>query len=83
MNVVLQLIQDFLAGRIHAWAFSCAVEDYLLDHYDEMKAENAAAAEILNDNLPDICGDCEPGISDEAIFDRVNAEYQRVLSVLD
>ena len=61
IDEVLGMIQKFLDGKYDLMEFSYDLPDFLVEHYDEMYAEDAASTEILNDNIPEICADYEEG----------------------
>lgn len=62
MNNFLNYIEKGLAGAVGYFAFSVDLEQYLVDHYDEMYSENPQATLYLNDVLPDETEKMEPGM---------------------
>ena len=80
MDELKHMIEKFLAGESDALEFSLDLEAYLVIHYDEMYAENAAATLVLNDELPEICADYEPGFDPAPFMAAVKREYERALA---
>lgn len=63
------MIKDFIdflnkgiEGDIEAFRFSIRLEDYLIDNYDKMLAENKELTDYANEVLPDIAEQMEPGM---------------------
>lgn len=78
IDEVLGMIQKFLDGKYDLMEFSYDLPDFLVEHYDEMYAEDAASTEILNDNIPEICADYEEGYPPEDFKQRIRTEYERI-----
>ena len=83
MNKILEMIKEFLNADVaDATDFSVELEDALCDHYDEMTAEHPEVAEILNEELPDICAAYELGDDIEAFKEKVKAEYEKAIKMM-
>lgn len=80
MNKVIEMIKNFIDGEMEPVEFSHALPDLLIEEYDSMEKENKSATEILNDDLPDICADYEPGMDPEAFREKVKAEYEKAMA---
>ncbi len=80
IDEVLGIIQKFLHGEYDLMGFSYDLPDFLIEHYEEMYAEDAASTEILNDNIPEICADYEEGYPPEDFKQRIRTEYERIIS---
>jgi hypothetical protein len=70
------MIEQFLNGEYEPFAFSGDLEWFLVDYHKEMVAVNPLATEILNENLPDICAEYEPGMDPQPFMDAVRHEYE-------
>ena len=80
METILQMIQIFLDDENpDAFGFSIQLEDMLYDYYDEMKNENLAVTEILNEELPDICASYEQGVDLKKFKEQIRREYMRAV----
>lgn len=83
MNKIFDMIKAFLESESEdATDFSIQLEDALCENYDEMAAENKEAANLLNEDLPDICADYEFGENIEKFKDKVRAEYEKALALM-
>lgn len=80
MNKALEMIKTFIDGKMEPMEFSFALPDLLIEEYDSMMEENQEATEILNDELPDICADYEPGMNPDAFRKKVKAEYEKAIA---
>lgn len=81
---ILEYINVFLQADVDsedAVEFSIRLEDMLCDRYDEMKATNPFATKLLNENLPDLCADCEEGMDVSLFKERIKKEMD-VVAVL-
>ncbi len=78
IDEVLGMIQKFLDGKYDLMEFSYDLPDFLVEHYDEMYAEDAESTEILNDNIPEICADYEECYPPEDFKQRIRTEYERI-----
>ena len=76
------MMRNLLEGKYDLMCFSYDLPYFLVEHYDEMYAENSMITEILNDNIPEICADYEEGYPTEDFKQRIRAEYERVLAII-
>lgn len=79
LTEVLDMINDFLAGTYEPFAFSADLPDCLCEYYDDMYAENPVITKILNEDLPEICADYEPGLDPAPFREAVRKEYERAM----
>ena len=63
--------------------FSYWVEHELAVNYHSFEEENAYLAREMNDTLPDICEQMEPGMESEKFHHELLEEVNRLLSLLD
>lgn len=64
-------IQKGLTGQIDYFEFSMGLEQYLVDHYDEMFEMNPIATEYLNDKIPDETEKMEPGMDPSTFYENI------------
>ena len=83
MDKMRQMISRFFAGEYDPLAFSLDFEEYLCDHYDEMKAEDPVLTGLLNENFPEICASYERGADPAPFAKAVREEYERVMNAID
>ena len=79
MDEVLNMIKNFIDGKTDPDEFSVILPDVLIQKYDEMLEENKQATDILNENLPDICAEYEPGMDADYFRKAVQKEYEAAL----
>ena len=82
IDEALNMVRHLLDGEYDLMAFSYDLPDFLVEHYDDMYAENSTVTEILNDNIPEVCADYEEGYPPEDFKQRIRAEYERVLAII-
>ena len=78
MNEVFEMIEKFISGKYEALAFSYDLPDYLIEHYDNMLAENKNVTDLLNENFPDICAEYERGQDPSGFIENVRKEYEYI-----
>jgi hypothetical protein len=78
----LNQIQDKLSAGINDNDLSIWVEDTLCDNYRAFEEENAFIAREMNDYLPDICEQMEPGLESEKFRKELLEETNRLLTLL-
>lgn len=59
-QAVLTMMAIFLDGKIDAEDFSFTFPDVLTEQWDEIEKENQQLAQLLNEDMPDICANYEP-----------------------
>lgn len=83
MNRIFGMIEEFLkSNTTDATDFSVELEDALCDEYDAMAAEHYEVAEILNEELPDICAAYELGDNIEEFKGKIKKEYEKALAAM-
>lgn len=68
----LDMMQALIDGAYDPLQFSLDMETFLYENYDEMHQENAALTEYLNENIPDLCAECEPGMDFESFANAIS-----------
>lgn len=82
MDELKNMIDSFLSGEYDPFDFSFDLPEFLIEHHIELEAENAAAFAVLEDELPEICADYEPGFDPAPFMEAVKREYERALAAL-
>lgn len=76
------MIKAFLdSDSEDATDFSIELEDAICDQYDDIAKENKKMAEILNEELPDICSDYEFGEDIVKFKEKIREEYEKAMKV--
>lgn len=84
----LKMIEQFLNGDYDSETFSFDFPDFLCENFEQLKKENEAVADVLNDELPDICAwyDWEPMdegcVTGEAFRQKIKVEYDRARALV-
>lgn len=87
---LLSQIKQFLDGKTDPEAFSYDFPEDLAERFKELEKENRRLAELLNEDMPEICANFEPEASlrthpdylDEPTFhSKVSAVYEQALKV--
>lgn len=80
MKEFILKVRSYLSDREQdVYEFSGWLEFYLLDHYEEMRREAPEATQILNEEIPDICSEIEPGDDDTEFREKLKAEFDRAM----
>lgn len=78
---ILSAIDEYLEGRYvekENYPFHLELEvEMLFNNYEQMHKEDAAVTELLNENIPDICGQVGE-ISVEEFKGLLRAEFEQV-----
>lgn len=80
MDEVMAMIKNFIDGKADPVEFSVALPEKLIQNYDSMLKENKAATDILNEELPDICAEYEPGEDPAQFIKAVKKEYEAAVA---
>lgn len=83
IDILLDMLERFLAGEYDALKFSYDAPDFLVDHYDEIQAESSKACLYLNDELPDACDIYERGDNPNELMKRIEKIYKTVKRKLE
>lgn len=83
MDEIFEMIENFLKSECEdATDFSIDLEDYICDNYDQIATVNEKVAEMLNENLPDICASYEHGMDIQLFKDEIKQEYEKILKII-
>ena len=72
-----RMLEQFISGQYDPLDFSYDFPDDLCNVFDEVEKEDPRIAEILDDNLPEICAEYERGMDPQPFIDAVRKEYER------
>ena len=78
IRALLNMFEALFAGEYDALAFSCDMEDFFFENYKQIEAENSKVADILNEKLPDICAEGEPGFDPTHMIEELKKVYEKV-----
>lgn len=77
------MIEALLQGESDPLQFSCDMEDFLYDNFSIMEKENAEVNDILQNKIPDLCSEGEPGFDPTHMIQGIRAEYEKAKAVLN
>ena len=83
IQTMFDMQERLFKGDYDPLKFSCDMEEYFCDHYDEIEAENVEIAEIYNENLPELCSEGEPGFDPTHMIEGIKEEYKRAKAIYD
>ncbi|MDD7402277.1 MAG: hypothetical protein SPK23_01275 [Eubacteriales bacterium] len=82
IDFLYQLKEKLVAGAKDN-DLSIFVEDTLCDNFRAFEAENAFIANEMNDYLPDICEQMEPGMESDKFHQELLDEVGRLIDLLE
>lgn len=77
------MIETLLRGEYEPFRFSIEKEDFLCDNSSVMEKENAEVNDILQNKIPDLCSEGEPGFDPTHMIQGIRAEYEKAKAVLN
>ena len=77
------MIEALLRGEYDTLQFSCDMEDFLYDNSSTMEQENAEVNDVLQNEIPDLCAEGEPGFYPSHMIQGIKAEYEKAKAVLN
>lgn len=78
----LDMIRQFLNGAYDPMQFSLDMEEFLNDQYDAMHEENPNLTEFLNEDIPELCAECEPGMDFTEFRQKIEVQMREALAYL-
>ncbi len=77
------MIESLFRGEYDPLQFSCDMEDFLYNNSSIMEQENAEVNNILQNEIPDLCAEGEPGFDPSHMIQGIKAEYEKAKAVLN
>ena len=77
------MIEALLQGTYEPLQFSCDMEQFLFDNASIMQQENSEVNDILQDEIPDLCSEGEPGFDPTHMLQGIKREYEKAKSLLN
>lgn len=77
------MIEALLRGEYDPLQFSCDMEDFLYDNSSTMEQENAEVNDVLQNEIPDLCAEGEPGFDPSHMIQGIKVEYEKAKAVLN
>lgn len=76
-------MQKLFDKKVDAFEFSCYFSRLLFDNYDEIEQEYEGLAYYLDQVVPDICAEGEPGFDPTHMIDELKKVYQKALEIIE
>ena len=82
-KILLNEMQKLFDKKVDAFEFSCYFSRLLFDNYDEIEQEYEGLAYYLDQVVPDICAEGEPGFDPTHMIDELKKVYQKALEIIE
>ena len=80
---LLEMLEDLFNGEVNAFEFSIYFVDYYIDNYDELEKEHKGLGYYLDQEVPDICDEGEPGFDPTHMIEELKKVYEKVKALCD
>ena len=74
----LQMLEDLFNGKADPVDFSVYFADFCYDNYNELEKEHKGLGYYLDQEVPDICDDGEPGFDPTHMIEELKKVYEKV-----
>ena len=77
-NLILNELQRLFDGKVEPFEFSCYFSRLVFENYDEIEQEYNGLAYYLDQVVPDICAEGEPGFDPTHMIEELKKVYEKV-----
>ena len=77
-DLIIQELQKLFSGECDPWEFSCSFPDMVYYNYDELEDEHKGLGYYLDQQVPDICDEGEPGFDPTNMIKRLKEVYEKI-----
>ncbi len=77
-KLILDELQKLFNGKVDAFEFSCYFSRLVFENYDEIEREHDGLAYYLDQVVPDICAEGEPGFNPTHMIEELKKVYEKV-----
>ena len=77
-DLIIQELQKLFRGEYDPWEFSCSFPDVVYNNYDELEKEHKGLGYYLDQVIPDICDEGEPGFDPTHMIGELKQVYEKV-----
>lgn len=77
-NLIINKLQELFRGEYDPWEFSCSFPDVVYYNYDELEKEHEGLGYYLDQVVPDICDEGEPGFDPTHMIEELKKVYEKV-----
>ena len=82
-NKVVQMLEQLFKGEYDALEFSNDFADYCYHHYYDIEEEYEGLGYYLDQEVPDICDEAEPGFDPTHMIEELKKVYEKVLEIIN
>ncbi len=80
-NNIFKQLEDLFNGKIDPCQFSCDFPDYCYKYYDEIESECAGLGYYLDQKVPYICDEGEPGFDPTHMIAELKKVYEEAKTI--
>ena len=77
-DLIIQELQKLFRGEYDPWEFSCTFPDVVYNNYDDLEKEHRGLGYYLDQVVPDICDEGEPGFDPTHMIGELKQVYEKV-----
>ena len=77
-KLILDELQKLFDGKVDAFEFSCYFSRLVFENYDEIEREHDSLAYYLDQVVPDICAEGEPGFDSTHMIEELKKVYEKI-----
>ena len=80
---VKKMLEQLFSNKYDAVQFSIDFPSFCLENYDELEKEHKGLGYYLDQVVPDICSEGEPGFDPTHMIEELKKVYQKVLEFIE
>lgn len=80
---LVSMLEDFFAGNYDPYIFSCDFPDFCFQNYDKLEAECKGLGYYLDQEVPFICDEGEPGFDSTHMIAELKKVYEKTKSMIN
>ncbi len=77
------MLDSLFEGKYDAYKFSCDFPDFCIDNYDELEQEYAGLGYYLDQEVPEICDEGEPGFDPTHMVAELKRVYKAAKEIYE
>lgn len=78
---LIEMMEYLFSGAYDAVQFSCDFPSFCFDNYDDLEKEYKGLGYYLDQEVPDICDEGEPGFDPTHMIEELKNVYNKVLEI--
>lgn len=82
INKAIQMMEDLINGNANAVDFSVYFADYCFENYDALEQEKEGVGYFLDQEVPYICDEGEPGFDPTHMISEIKRVYEKVKEMI-